>query len=66
MCEITPHPFPLNKQESSFSCVTMCLCFFFVIEKAENSLGDVSNKIVADFGCGCGTLGAAASLMGAE
>jgi predicted RNA methylase len=40
--------------------------FFFVIEKAENSLGDVSNKIVADFGCGCGTLGAAASLMGAE
>ncbi|KAH8482137.1 hypothetical protein H0E87_029558 [Populus deltoides] len=33
---------------------------------AENSLGDVSNKIVADFGCGCGTLGAAASLMGAE
>lgn len=44
----------------------MCLCFFFVIEKAENSLGDVSNKIVADFGCGCGTLGAAASLMGAE
>uniref|UniRef100_A0A6N2KYA2 Methyltransferase-like protein 5 n=1 Tax=Salix viminalis TaxID=40686 RepID=A0A6N2KYA2_SALVM len=33
---------------------------------AENSFGDVSNKIVADFGCGCGTLGAAASLMGAE
>ncbi|XP_011048369.1 PREDICTED: methyltransferase-like protein 5 [Populus euphratica] len=33
---------------------------------AENSLGDVNNKIVADFGCGCGTLGAAASLMGAE
>lgn len=33
---------------------------------AENSLGDISNKIVADFGCGCGTLGAAASLMGAE
>lgn len=33
---------------------------------AENSLGDISNKIVADLGCGCGTLGAAASLMGAE
>ncbi|KAJ6759426.1 hypothetical protein OIU74_025998 [Salix koriyanagi] len=33
---------------------------------AENSFGDVNNKIVADFGCGCGTLGAAASLMGAE
>ncbi|CAK7337442.1 unnamed protein product [Dovyalis caffra] len=33
---------------------------------AENSFGDVSNKVVADFGCGCGTLGAAASLMGAE
>ncbi|KAJ7969579.1 Methyltransferase-like protein 5 [Quillaja saponaria] len=33
---------------------------------AENSFGDVSNKVVADFGCGCGTLGAAASLLGAE
>ncbi|EXC15865.1 hypothetical protein L484_003652 [Morus notabilis] len=33
---------------------------------AENSFGDVSNKIVADFGCGCGTLGAAAALLGAE
>ncbi|KAJ6295902.1 hypothetical protein OIU78_023849 [Salix suchowensis] len=33
---------------------------------AENSFGDVNNKIVVDFGCGCGTLGAAASLMGAE
>ncbi|CAN1169971.1 rRNA N6-adenosine-methyltransferase METTL5 [Linum perenne] len=33
---------------------------------AENSFGDVSDKVVADFGCGCGTLGAAAALMGAE
>ncbi|PON62273.1 Protein-(glutamine-N5) methyltransferase, release factor-specific [Parasponia andersonii] len=33
---------------------------------AENSFGDVSNKVVADFGCGCGTLGAAAALLGAE
>ncbi|KAE9588179.1 putative S-adenosyl-L-methionine-dependent methyltransferase [Lupinus albus] len=33
---------------------------------AENSFGDVTNKVVADFGCGCGTLGIAASLLGAE
>uniref|UniRef100_A0A5B7B9K1 Methyltransferase-like protein 5 n=1 Tax=Davidia involucrata TaxID=16924 RepID=A0A5B7B9K1_DAVIN len=33
---------------------------------AENSFGDVSNKVVADFGCGCGTLGLAAALLGAE
>ncbi|KAL6331228.1 hypothetical protein AAG906_009656 [Vitis piasezkii] len=33
---------------------------------AENSFGDVSNKVVADFGCGCGTLGVAAALLGAE
>ncbi|KAF3441902.1 hypothetical protein FNV43_RR15817 [Rhamnella rubrinervis] len=33
---------------------------------AENSYEDVSGKIVADFGCGCGTLGAAAALLGAE
>ncbi|KAL4283114.1 hypothetical protein GQ457_16G002750 [Hibiscus cannabinus] len=33
---------------------------------AENSFDDISNKVVADFGCGCGTLGAAASLLGAE
>ncbi|XAR53357.1 hypothetical protein NMG60_11021889 [Bertholletia excelsa] len=33
---------------------------------AENSFGDVSNKVVADFGCGCGTLGLAAGLLGAE
>lgn len=36
------------------------------IEQAETSFGDVSNKVVADFGCGCGTLGAAAALLGAE
>ncbi|KAG4141231.1 hypothetical protein ERO13_D06G063200v2 [Gossypium hirsutum] len=33
---------------------------------AENSFDDISNKVVADFGCGCGTLGAAAALLGAE
>lgn len=33
---------------------------------AENSFGDVTDKVVADFGCGCGTLGLAASLLGAE
>ncbi|KAK9947770.1 hypothetical protein M0R45_003377 [Rubus argutus] len=33
---------------------------------AENSFGDVSDKVVADFGCGCGTLGVAAALLGAE
>ncbi|KAK1354779.1 Methyltransferase-like protein 5 [Heracleum sosnowskyi] len=33
---------------------------------AENSFGDISNKVVADFGCGCGTLGLAAALLGAE
>ncbi|KAI3818162.1 hypothetical protein L1987_11965 [Smallanthus sonchifolius] len=33
---------------------------------AENSFEDVSNKVVADFGCGCGTLGLAATLLDAE
>ncbi|KAA0061544.1 methyltransferase-like protein 5 [Cucumis melo var. makuwa] len=33
---------------------------------AENSFGDVSGKVVADLGCGCGTLGAAAAILGAE
>ncbi|KAL3535718.1 hypothetical protein ACH5RR_004179 [Cinchona calisaya] len=33
---------------------------------AENSFGDVKNKVVADFGCGCGTLGLAAALLGAD
>ncbi|XP_010688262.2 uncharacterized protein LOC104902250 [Beta vulgaris subsp. vulgaris] len=33
---------------------------------AENSFGDVSDKVVADFGCGCGTLGIAAALLGAD
>ncbi|KAL6985753.1 hypothetical protein U1Q18_019126, partial [Sarracenia purpurea var. burkii] len=33
---------------------------------AENSFGDVTNKVVADFGCGCGTLGLAAALLDAE
>ncbi|KAG8367385.1 hypothetical protein BUALT_Bualt16G0066500 [Buddleja alternifolia] len=33
---------------------------------AENSFGDVRDKVVADFGCGCGTLGLAAGLLGAE
>ncbi|KAL0315656.1 UNVERIFIED_CONTAM: rRNA N6-adenosine-methyltransferase METTL5 [Sesamum radiatum] len=38
----------------------------FSIIQAENSFGDVSDKVVADFGCGCGTLGLAAGLLGAE
>ncbi|KAG5060769.1 hypothetical protein AAZX31_01G132900 [Glycine max] len=33
---------------------------------AENSFEDVSDKVVADFGCGCGTLGVAAALLSAE
>ncbi|KAL8498281.1 hypothetical protein ACS0TY_021562 [Phlomoides rotata] len=33
---------------------------------AENSFGDLRDKVVADFGCGCGTLGLAAGLLGAE
>lgn len=33
---------------------------------AENSFEDVSGKVVADFGCGCGTLGVAAALLDAE
>eukprot|EP00249_Psilotum_nudum_P007254 c20431_g2_i2 orf=138-572(+) len=31
---------------------------------AENSFGDIDGKLVADLGCGCGTLGLAASLLG--
>eukprot|EP00262_Sarcandra_glabra_P004437 TRINITY_DN15463_c0_g1_i1.p1 TRINITY_DN15463_c0_g1~~TRINITY_DN15463_c0_g1_i1.p1 ORF type:complete len:206 (+),score=35.83 TRINITY_DN15463_c0_g1_i1:118-735(+) len=33
---------------------------------AENTFGDVSGKVVADFGCGCGTLGVAGALLDAE
>ncbi|XP_074558583.1 uncharacterized protein LOC141814527 [Curcuma longa] len=33
---------------------------------AENTYGDISGKIVADFGCGCGTLGLASALLDAE
>ncbi|CAH8362754.1 unnamed protein product, partial [Eruca vesicaria subsp. sativa] len=32
---------------------------------AKNSYGDITDKVVADFGCGCGTLSAAASLLDA-
>ncbi|CAH8363247.1 unnamed protein product [Eruca vesicaria subsp. sativa] len=32
---------------------------------AENSYGDITDKVIADFGCGCGTLSAAASLLDA-
>lgn len=42
-------------------------CYLFPCQcQAENSYGDVSGQVVADFGCGCGTLGAAAALLGAE
>ncbi|RZS08908.1 hypothetical protein BHM03_00039941 [Ensete ventricosum] len=34
--------------------------------KAENTFGDINGKVVADFGCGCGTLGLASALLGAE
>ncbi|RWR73457.1 methyltransferase-like protein 5 [Cinnamomum micranthum f. kanehirae] len=34
--------------------------------QAQNSFGDISGKVVADFGCGCGTLGVASALLGAE
>ncbi|KAL6585882.1 hypothetical protein OROMI_002526 [Orobanche minor] len=37
-----------------------------MIYTADNLFGDVRNKVVADFGCGCGTLGLAAVLLGAE
>ncbi|XP_077218961.1 S-adenosyl-L-methionine-dependent methyltransferases superfamily protein isoform X2 [Tasmannia lanceolata] len=33
---------------------------------AENTFGDVNGKVVADFGCGCGTLGLAGALLGAD
>nr|GEW85973.1 methyltransferase-like protein 5 isoform X2 [Tanacetum cinerariifolium] len=33
---------------------------------AENSFEDISGKVVADFGCGCGTLGLAATLLDAD
>ncbi|RXH74596.1 hypothetical protein DVH24_029317 [Malus domestica] len=35
-------------------------------KEAENSFGDVSERVVTDFGCGCGALGVAAALLGAE
>ncbi|OAE29789.1 hypothetical protein AXG93_1513s1150 [Marchantia polymorpha subsp. ruderalis] len=37
-----------------------------LIYTAENSFGDISDKVVADFGCGCGTLGIASSLLEAR
>ncbi|BBN10858.1 rRNA N6-adenosine-methyltransferase METTL5 [Marchantia polymorpha subsp. ruderalis] len=37
-----------------------------LIYTAENSFGDISDKVVADFGCGCGTLGIASSLLEAS
>ncbi|XP_042481299.1 rRNA N6-adenosine-methyltransferase METTL5 isoform X2 [Macadamia integrifolia] len=33
---------------------------------AENSFGDIGGKVVADYGCGCGTLSVAAALLSAE
>nr|GEY25247.1 methyltransferase-like protein 5 [Tanacetum cinerariifolium] len=33
------------------------------IGRAENSFEDISGKVVADFRCGCGTLGLAATLL---
>ncbi|KAI0524361.1 hypothetical protein KFK09_003728 [Dendrobium nobile] len=33
---------------------------------AENTFGDVNGKVVADFGCGCGTLGIASAFLGAD
>ncbi|CAA7401694.1 unnamed protein product [Spirodela intermedia] len=37
-----------------------------LIHTAENTFGDITGKIVADFGCGCGTLGIASALLDAE
>ncbi|KAH9300809.1 hypothetical protein KI387_012392, partial [Taxus chinensis] len=37
-----------------------------MVYMAENTFGDIMGKIVVDLGCGCGTLGVAAMLMGAE
>ncbi|KMZ60336.1 Ribosomal L11 methyltransferase [Zostera marina] len=37
-----------------------------LIYTAENSFGDITGKVVADFGCGCATLGIASALMEAE
>jgi len=33
---------------------------------AENSFNDITGKVVADFGCGCGTLAVASALLDAE
>ncbi|XP_062233556.1 uncharacterized protein LOC133930815 isoform X1 [Phragmites australis] len=33
---------------------------------AENSFNDIAGKVVADFGCGCGTLAVASALLDAE
>ncbi|KAF3774121.1 Methyltransferase-like protein 5 [Nymphaea thermarum] len=37
-----------------------------MIYTAENTFGDITSKVVADFGCGCGTLGVASALLDAE
>ena len=35
------------------------------IHQAENSFDDIAGKVVADFGCGCGTLAVASALLDA-
>ncbi|XP_031473398.1 uncharacterized protein LOC116245920 isoform X1 [Nymphaea colorata] len=37
-----------------------------MIYTAANTFGDITSKVVADFGCGCGTLGIASALLDAE
>ncbi|XP_043723388.1 rRNA N6-adenosine-methyltransferase METTL5 [Telopea speciosissima] len=37
-----------------------------MVYTGENSFEDIGGKVVADFGCGCGTLSVAAALLGAE
>nr|KAJ0193931.1 hypothetical protein LSAT_V11C800404180 [Lactuca sativa] len=58
MLYTVPPPSPL----SSIYPLFLYVC----VEMAENSYEDVSNKVVADFGCGCGTLGLAATLLDVE
>ncbi|XP_058104321.1 uncharacterized protein LOC131248201 [Magnolia sinica] len=39
---------------------------YFAKHSRQNTFGDISGKVAADFGCGCGTLGIAGALLGAE
>ncbi|KAG0491872.1 hypothetical protein HPP92_005270 [Vanilla planifolia] len=54
------------EQYPTGSHIASRLVYMFFDLQAESTFGDIDGKVVADFGCGCGTLGIASALVGAE